>query len=143
MIDRIDGQFTGTTDEIIQWGACKWGFDEELVRAVAVAESTWYQSTNGDAGQSFGLLQIKVTVHGGTWPWARDSTAFNVDYALAWRRLMFEGHMSNWVPREAVGDEQACISMWFAGDWNWTDGRNGYLSAVQGHLAQKPWKGWK
>src|SRR5262249_17787374 len=25
---RVTGNFTGTTDEIIQWGACKWGFDE-------------------------------------------------------------------------------------------------------------------
>ena len=143
VIGRVDGDFTGTTDEIIRWAACKWGFDEDLLRAVAVAESTWYQSNNGDNGQSFGLVQIKVPVHPGTWPWARDSTAFNLDYALAWRRLMFEGHMNHWVPAEAVGDELACISMWFAGDWNWTDGRNGYLSAVQRHLREKPWLSWK
>ena len=36
---RIDGSFTGTTDELIQWAACKWGFDEDIVRAVAVRES--------------------------------------------------------------------------------------------------------
>jgi hypothetical protein len=142
LIARVDGAFKGTTDEIIQWGACKWGFDEELLRAVAVNESTWRQSENGDNGQSFGLLQIKVTIHEGTWPWAKESTAFNVDYALAWRRLMFEGHMSNWVPAEAVGNELACISMWFAGDWNWTAGRQGYLDAAARHLAEKPWLSW-
>src|SRR5579862_8144249 len=27
---RIDGNFTGTTDEIIQWVACKWGWSDEL-----------------------------------------------------------------------------------------------------------------
>ena len=142
LVSRIDGNFTGTTDEILQWGACKWGFDEEVLRAVAVTESTWRQSENGDGGQSFGLLQIKVTIHGQTWPWAKDSTAFNVDYALAWRRLMFEGHMSDWVPPAAVGDEMAGISMWYAGDWNWTAGREGYLAAVRKHLAEKPWLTW-
>jgi len=27
---RVDGSFTGTTDEILQWGACKWGLDEDV-----------------------------------------------------------------------------------------------------------------
>ena len=30
---RISGNFTGTTDEILRWGACKWGFEEDFVRA--------------------------------------------------------------------------------------------------------------
>ncbi len=34
---RLDGDFVGTTDEIIQWAACKWGFDEDLVRAQVYA----------------------------------------------------------------------------------------------------------
>ncbi|HEU4792085.1 MAG TPA: hypothetical protein VFS96_00345, partial [Nitrolancea sp.] len=89
---RVDGNFTGTTDEIIQWGACKWGFDEDIIRAVAVNESTWRQSMVGDGGHSYGLLQVKDSVHDGTFPTSQDSTAFNVDYALAWRRSCFEGH---------------------------------------------------
>ena len=28
-INRVDGDFAGTTDQIIQWAACKWGIDEE------------------------------------------------------------------------------------------------------------------
>ena len=28
--NRVDGDFTGTTDEIIQWAACKWGIDEDI-----------------------------------------------------------------------------------------------------------------
>lgn len=43
LLPRVDGQFTGTTDEIFQWGACKWGLRDDLVRAIAVRESTWYQ----------------------------------------------------------------------------------------------------
>ena len=31
--NRVDGDFAGTTDELIQWAACKWGIDEDIVRA--------------------------------------------------------------------------------------------------------------
>ena len=40
---RVTGNFTGTTDEIIQWAACKWGIDEDIVRAQAAKESYWIQ----------------------------------------------------------------------------------------------------
>ena len=43
LLPRVDGQFTGTTDEILQWAACKWGLPDNLIRAVAVQESTWFQ----------------------------------------------------------------------------------------------------
>ena len=44
----VTGNFTGTTDEILQWGACKWGLDEDVTRARAVQESWWRQSQLGD-----------------------------------------------------------------------------------------------
>jgi hypothetical protein len=43
LLPRVDGQFTGTTDEIIQWAACKWGLPDNVLRAVANQESTWFQ----------------------------------------------------------------------------------------------------
>jgi hypothetical protein len=43
LLARVTGQHEGTTDENIQWAACKWGLSDNLVRAVAVVESTWYQ----------------------------------------------------------------------------------------------------
>lgn len=43
LLARVTGHHTGTTDENIQWAACKWGLADNLVRAVAVTESTWYQ----------------------------------------------------------------------------------------------------
>jgi len=43
LLARVSGQHDGTTDENIQWAACKWGLSDNLVRAVAVVESTWYQ----------------------------------------------------------------------------------------------------
>ena len=33
----------GRTDEIIQWAACKWGIADNVLRAITVRESTWYQ----------------------------------------------------------------------------------------------------
>src|SRR6266567_6682592 len=36
---QITGNFTGTTDEILQWVSCKWGIDVNIVRAQAIAES--------------------------------------------------------------------------------------------------------
>jgi hypothetical protein len=43
LLPRVTGHFTGTTDEIFQWAACKWGLPDNLLRAIGVRESTWYQ----------------------------------------------------------------------------------------------------
>jgi hypothetical protein len=43
LLARVTGHHRGTTDENIQWAACKWGVADNLVRAVADMESTWYQ----------------------------------------------------------------------------------------------------
>jgi hypothetical protein len=57
-----DGQYTGTTDEILQWAAYKWGLDPNILRASAVDESSWYQNEASDLGSadtvSLGILQI-------------------------------------------------------------------------------------
>ena len=44
----VDGRFKGTTDEIIQWAAKKWGFQPDLFRAVARNESYWDMNMLGD-----------------------------------------------------------------------------------------------
>lgn len=51
LLRRVDGQFTGTTDEIFQWAACKWGLPDDLLRAIAVRESTWYQYETYPSGR--------------------------------------------------------------------------------------------
>lgn len=43
LLQRVDGHYRGTTDEIFQWAACKWGIRDNVLRAIAVRESTWYQ----------------------------------------------------------------------------------------------------
>ena len=45
---RINGNFTGTTREILRWAACKWGIDQDIVFAQAAVESWWRQTTLGD-----------------------------------------------------------------------------------------------
>ncbi|MQA00210.1 MAG: hypothetical protein GEU80_12940 [Dehalococcoidia bacterium] len=152
---RIDGRYAGTTDEIIQWGACKWGFDEDLTRARAWVESSWRQSMTGDetgdgdqcrlagltppCAQSYGLLQVKITVHEGTSPHALVSSAYNVDYALAWLRACFEGDFDWLGPAYGAGDLLGCTGAWFSGRW-YDGGARRYLEDVQRALSDRSWE---
>lgn len=43
LLARVTGHHSGTTDENIQWAACKWGLSDNLLRAIAWRESSWYQ----------------------------------------------------------------------------------------------------
>ena len=103
-VPRVNGQYTGTTDQIIVWGACKWGISTDVVRAMAMAESSWRQAHVGDyvddpalcvggysvpCPTSFGLLQLKDTTRPGSWLNSQQHTAFNVDYSLAVLRGCF------------------------------------------------------
>jgi hypothetical protein len=54
LLKRVDGQFTGTTDDIFQWAACKWGLPDNLIRATAVEESTWFEYLHYPADASYG-----------------------------------------------------------------------------------------
>ena len=54
LLQRVDGRFTGTTDEILQWAACKWGLPDNLARAEAVRESTWFQYLHYPNDASYG-----------------------------------------------------------------------------------------
>jgi hypothetical protein len=55
----VDGQYTGTTEMIIRWAACKWGVDEDMIRAQASAEhGTWIQwNAGGDQRNSINQCQ--------------------------------------------------------------------------------------
>ena len=139
----VTGAFTGTTDEIIQWAAWKWGIDEDVLRAQAVVESSWVQSAVGDEGRSFGLFQIKSTLHVGTLPLSRDSTAFNADYYGAQLRYCLDGHVTwlNTVERGrdyGPGDLWGCVGEWYAGRW-YTPAANGYIDEVKNTLAAQRW----
>ena len=154
---RVNGSFTGTTDEILQWGACKWGLDEDVQRARAVVESSWRQAQLGDfttsasacaligksapCYQSYGLLQVKGTVHKGTYPIAQLSTPFNVDYALAWQRACFEGDFTWLGSNYGAGDLWGCVGAWFSGHW-YDAGAQEYINSVQTHLRDRTWEAY-
>jgi hypothetical protein len=49
----VDGAFAGSTDDIFRVYACKWGIDEDYVRAQAFSETRWHQDCaviNGGTG---------------------------------------------------------------------------------------------
>jgi hypothetical protein len=157
---RVTGNFSGTTDQILRWAACKWGFDEDTVRGQALVESTWFQSTLGDCNggstqpethgcASVGILQVKgadmPATFAGTWPAAWTSTAFNADFAMANRRLCFEGK-ETWLaegnPSYKAGDLWGCIGSWFSGRWH-TAASDQYAQHVQALTATHVWTTWK
>ncbi len=142
LYNRVTGNFTGTTDEIIQWAACKWGIDEDIVRAQTAKESWWKQSAVGDNGESFGLMQVRQPY----WGWAfnngvgdaTSSSAYNMDAALAARRACFEG-LDTWLGGSyAKGDLWGCVGLWFSGQW-YDAGANTYIAAVKDYLNQHIW----
>jgi hypothetical protein len=162
---RVTGNFTGTTDEIIQWAACKWGIDEDIVRAQAAKESGWFQENRGDytddpahcvpghgigvdgkpgqCPESIGLMQVRYQYLMPAFPMATDSSAYNLDEALAARRSCFEGNEPwlNTVDRGsdyAAGDIWGCIGTWFAGRWH-TSAADEYAAAVRDLLDQQIW----
>jgi autotransporter family porin len=140
----VNGRFKGTTDEIIQWAARKWGLDPELFRAVAVVESWWRMSAVGDNGDSFGLYQVRRPYH--CWDdcaIARRFTAFNADYYGGIIRAYFDGQMGwlNTVERGqdyAPGDIWGSVGAWFSGRWR-TQPSLDYIGVVQQRLAERTW----
>jgi autotransporter family porin len=141
---HITGNFTGTTDELIQWTAWKWGIDANVIRAEAIVESNWDQlGQPGDGGISFGLMQIKSTVSRGTLPLSSSSTAFNLDYYGATIRYYFDG-CADWLrstaggERYGPGDLWGSLGAWFAGRWH-NDGASNYIAKVQAKLNARAW----
>jgi len=136
--DRVTGGFTGTTEEIIQWTAIKWGLPEDLVRAQAVDESTWHMDRVGDGGRSFGIMQIKDEAMPGTAPLSRESTAFNLDHYGFVIRAYYEA-VHPWLRDAEAGDLWGAVGAWFSGAWDAGDAR-AYIDRVQSILRDRPWE---
>jgi Transglycosylase SLT domain len=139
----VTGHFTGTTDEIIQWAAEKWGFAPNLLRAVATVESWWNMSTVGNAGSAFGLFQIRIPYHC-CYPLIADSTAFNADYYGAYLRGLYNGRDGwlNTVPRGQTykaGDLWGSVGEWASGRWHLGTSAS-YVAEVRKRLAQRTWR---
>ena len=154
-VSRIDGNFTGTTGEILQWGACKWGLDVSVLRAVAYQESDWKQATSDDPSEdpadcavtglpvpcptSFGMLQLKSVDLPGSYPWSLTSTAFNVDYYGARMRSCYEGWVTYLGGDYGSGDLFDCVGWHWSGMWKDAGALN-YVSRVRNYLGQQPWQ---
>jgi autotransporter family porin len=164
MLARLSGNFTGTTDEIIQWAACKWGIDADVIRAQASQESAWFMTAVGDfttdpqwcapghspgqdgrpgCPESVGILGVKYRYHDVAFPEAGLSTAHNLDYTLAVWRMCFEGE-ETWLvdhpaPGYRAGDMWGCLGRWFAGDWRSPEAL-GYISRVRAAYNERSWE---
>lgn len=153
-VPRIDGKFSGTTGETLEWAACKWGLDADLVRAVASQESGWKQSTTGDKSDdaadcqggakppcptSFGIMQLKATELPGSFPNSWASTAFNVDYYGALTRSCYEGWITYLGADYGPGDVWSCIGWHWSGKWK-DSGALSYIGRVQRHLQNRDWQ---
>ena len=166
ILGRISGNFTGTTDEIFEWAAAKWGVPDNLIRAMAVVESHWHQSEYGDyiddntkcppgyrppCPVTFGIVGTRSTSWPGIYPWNRESTPAAVDVLGGWLRGCYEGWV--WWLRDYgnrslgayhAGDIWGCAGAWYSG--NWHDGAAGqpytgenYIHLVQHWYVVKPW----
>ena len=145
--------------------ACKWGIDEDIVRAQAAKESWWFQNAKGDwttnpaicppshpigadgrpgqCPESNGLLQIRWQYFTAAYPEVETSTAYNADVAYAVWRACFEGRETwlNTVDRGrtyAAGDAWGCVGRWFSGRW-YTQPSLDYIAAVNDYLNQRIW----
>jgi len=130
---KVTGQgCLGSTEQILEWAAKKWGFDElgylDIAKAMAVQESTWYQATQGDsqAGtcdwncpggsyptgyQSYGILQVKRTSWPGRYPLFQRSAAFRALYSLPARRSSDLG--ASWLGAGTAGDFGDAIGAYY------------------------------
>jgi hypothetical protein len=167
IIGRITGDYRGTTDEIFQWAAVKWGLPDNLLRTIAYMESDWRQTNYGDyvttrrlcprgyrtvpCPVTFGIVGTKSTSWPGIFPWNRRSTAAGVDVLGGWLRGCYEGWV--WWLREhgnrsrgvyRAGNLWGCVGAWYSG--NWLDGavsdpRTGesYIHRAQYWYREQPW----
>jgi hypothetical protein len=162
----ISGDFTGTTEEILRWAACKWGIDQNIVFAQAAVESWWEQDNLGDWGteaalcppghglgadgkpgqcpQSYGILQDRYPYERASWPGVGRSTAMNVDAAYAIWRSCYDGY-EVWLNNEPrgqqyhAGDLWGCVGRWYAGSWH-TLAANQYIAVVKEYLRDRVWE---
>ncbi len=161
---RVDGNYVGTTDEIIQWAACKWGIDEDWARAQVAKESWWDMRSAGDrtsdqnachpdlrtgsgtCPESVGLMQVRYLYHREAFEDANAirSSAYNVDYGFAVWRACYNGELTwlNTVDRGATygaGDLEGCLGVWFTGRW-YVDSASPYIAEVRRLKNSRIWE---
>jgi hypothetical protein len=163
---RATGNFTGSTDDIIRWAACKWGYDETLLRAQVAAEAWGKMDGLGDwttdpvlcipghgigvdgrpgqCPQTAGLMQVKAYYFAEGIEGSLRSTAYNLDVGLAVWRSCFEGNDS-WLNNfdrgrdYTAGDMLGCAGRWFSGRW-YTSGAQWYIDHLNDYISRRVWE---
>lgn len=111
---QIDGNCTGTTEQILEWAARKWGFDQlgypDLAKSIGIVESWWREPTVGIHGE-VGILQVNPVWPG--WEMAQWSTAYSADYAMAVIRSHYDGN--SWLGGQTAGDLYGSVAAWECG----------------------------
>ena len=162
-IEAASGQYTGTTDEILEWAACEEGWNENWARAEAYVESSWQQSEAADTANgcahSFGILQVRDSNSAcpanhdgwGGYPYTHESTAFAAEMQMSYLRACYDGVISYLYPQgQTVASIAAahgwpyvawgCVGSWFSGAW-YDSGAQQYIAQVQAALNNQSWNG--
>jgi autotransporter family porin len=163
---RATGNFTGSTDDIIRWAACKWGYDENLLRA-QVAKEAWgkmdglggwttdpvmclpghgigVDGTPGQCPQVAGLMQVSGFYFPDAIEGSMRSTAYNLEIGLATWRNCFDGN-ETWLNnvnrgrQYTAGDMWGCVGRWFSGRWH-TSEANWYMGELQSYMDRRIWE---
>ncbi|HVN28697.1 MAG TPA: hypothetical protein VMT64_09445 [Candidatus Binataceae bacterium] len=169
---RVDGNYSGTTAMILRWAACKWGVEENIVRAQAVLESHWHQTDRNDwrtsksqcqrgswygwtgtgCYQTWGILMIKLYNFNAA-PMAINGTAFNADFRMAYQRACMNGDVADLrkdtpvkgYPRYPQNDTNTMVSGCM-GQWltgHWYDSNAiGYIGRLRAVIANPTWLNW-
>lgn len=145
---------TPTTSEIIEWGAWKWNWDEDWLRAQCVLESNWNQHFPGDWSDthtmymSYGIAQNRINKNGqvgpnwnGTFPVSRDCTAMAVDLMCHSLRYYYDGTAGQeGLTPDPAGNMRDSIARWYHG-WSAIDySETGYLALVENHYNNRTWE---
>jgi autotransporter family porin len=166
LVSRINGDFTGTTEEILRWAACKWGIDQNVVFAQAAVQSWWEQDALGGwvtqakfcppghglgvdgrpgyCPKDYGIMQFTYIFYKSGWPGIATSTAMSVDAAYAILRSCYDGY-EIWLNDEPrgqqykAGDLWGCIGRWSAGAW-YTPAADAYIALVKKYLNERIWE---
>ena len=148
--NSVNGNYTGSTQDIIRWSACKWGVDEAWDYAeTAIETGTWVGScaqahgatgcqSGGDCGHpdadSGGETpNLSVTLNGHTFPITNSSSAFIGTDGI--NQLNANGHTcasqypTYGIIQNKIGNAEwytwpmAAISTAFSEDWRWAKWR--------------------
>jgi hypothetical protein len=130
---RVLGDFTGTTDEIIQWAACKWGVELDFVKTQVWGESNWRQNVLGDFTSDAGACIPGFPI--GTYPPQYNGDANHVNQCPESVGLM----QDRWLYHmEAFEDDNAVQSSAYNIDYGYAvwrscfEGEMTWLNTVEG-----------